>query len=269
VIGNDGKNFSAGANLVMILLNAQEANWKEIDIMIRKFQSSVIGLRRCSVPVVVAPSGLTLGGGCEICLHGDEVQAAAETYMGQVEVGVGLLPAGGGTKELLVRATDSMPIASDPLPYVRHVFELIGFGKVSTSAPNAKRLGLLRDIDGYTMNKERLFADAKDRVLRMVKKGYQPSQPRYDIMVGGDGIRVALNLSVHLAWRAGYISEHDVLIGQKISHVISGGALPHATKVSEDHLLDLEREGFLSLCGEPKTRERISHTLKTGKTLRN
>ena len=270
VVGNDGVAFSAGANLMLVLLEAKEENWEEIDLMVRAFQSAVTELRGCGVPVVVAPAGLALGGGCEICLHGDVVQAAAETYMGQIEAGVGLVPAGGGTKELLVRGMDRMPAgAADPLPYVRHAFELIGFGTVSTSAPNAKRLGLLRDVDGYTMNRERLMADAKARVLELARRGYQPPRPRHDIPVGGDGIRASLDLGVHLAWRAGQISDHDALIGRKISHILAGGALPHATQVSEEYLLDLEREAFLSLCGQAKTQERIAYTLKTGKTLRN
>ena len=270
VVGNDGAAFSAGANLMLVLLEVQEGNWEEIELMVRAFQVAVTQLRRCAVPVVVAPAGLTLGGGCEICLHGDAVQAAAETYMGQVEVGVGLVPAGGGTKELLVRGMDSMRTGvSDPLPYVRHAFELIGFARVSTSAPDAKRLGLLREIDGYTMNRERLLSDAKARALALAQRGYQPGQARNDIPVGGDGIRASLDLGVHLAWRAGRISGHDAVIGRKISHILAGGALPHATQVSEQYLLDLEREAFLSLCGEAKTQERIAHTLKTGKTLRN
>ena len=209
---------------MLVLLEAQEENWEEIDLMVLAFQSAVTELRSCGVPVVVAPAGLALGGGCEICLHGDVVQAAAETYMGQVEVGVGLVPAGGGTKELLVRGMDRMPAgATDPLPYVRHAFELIGFGMVSTSAPDAKRLGLLRDADGYTMNRERLMADAKARVLELAHRGYQPSRPRHDIPVGGDGTRASLDLGVHLAWRAGQISDHDALIGRKISHILAGG----------------------------------------------
>ena len=271
VVGNDHPQaFSAGANLMLILLEAQEENWDEIDLMIRRFQSAIVGLRYAEVPVVVAPAGLTLGGGCEITLHGDRVQAAAETYMGQVEVGVGLVPAGGGCKELVARAMDAVPAgAADPLPYVQKAFELIGFGKVSTSGPDARQMGLLRDVDAVTMNRERLMADAKSRALALAAAGYQPPPRRDDIPVAGEGVRAALELGVHLAWRGGQISDHDALIGRTLARILAGGDLPHATVVSEQHLLDLEREAFLSLCGEPKTQERMAHTLKTGKTLRN
>ena len=270
VIGNDASAFSAGANLMLVLLEAQEENWDEIDLMVRAFQSAVIGLRYADVPVVVAPAGFTLGGGSEIALHGDRAQAAVETYMGQVEVGVGLIPAGGGTKELLARHVDRMPArVADPLPYVQRAFELIGFGTISTSGPDARRLGLLRDVDGFTMNRERLMSDAKARALELARAGYQPPRPRDDIPVGGEGIRAALDLGVHLAWRGGRISDHDASIGRKLARILAGGDLPHATVVTEQHLLDLEREAFLSLCGELRTQERIAHTLKTGKTLRN
>ena len=269
VVGNDAAAFSAGADLMLMLLEAQEENWDEVDLMVRTFQSAVTGLRSAGVPVVVAPAGLTLGGGCEIVLHGDQVQAAAETYMGQVEAGVGLIPAGGGTKELLSRAMDRLQAgASDPLPLVQHVFELIGFAKVSTSAADARRLGLLRDTDGVTMNRERLLADAKARALALARSGYHPPAKR-PIPVGGDGVRAALELGVHLARRGRWISDHDALIGRKLAHILAGGAVPHATTVSEQYLLDLEREAFLSLCGEARTQQRMVHTLKTGKTLRN
>ena len=270
VVGNDAPAFSAGANLMLVLLEAQEQNWDEIDVMVRGFQSAVMGLRHAGVPVIVAPAGLTLGGGCEITLHADHVQAAAETYLGQVEVGVGLVPAGAGTKELLARAMATLPAgATDPLPAVQHAFELIGFAKVSTSAADARRLGLLREIDDVTMNRERLLADARTAALEIVRRGYRPPSSRHDIAVGGDGVRAALELGVHLAWRAGRISDHDALIGRKLAHILSGGAVPHPTTVSAQYLLDLEREAFLSLCGETRTQERIAYTLKTGKTLRN
>ena len=270
VIGNDAPAFSAGANLMLLLLEAQEENWDEIDLMVRTFQSAVLRLRYAGVPVVVAPAGLALGGGCEIVLHGDRVQAAAETYMGQVEVGAGLIPAGCGTKELLARFTAGVPAgAADPLPYVQQAFELIGFGKVSTSAADARRLGLLRDTDAVTMNRERLLTDAKATALDMARAGYQPPAPRHDIPVGGAGIRAALDLGVHIAWRGGHISDYDAHLGRTLSRILAGGDLPHATTVSEQRLLDLEREAFLSLCGEPKTQERMAHVLKTGKPLRN
>ena len=270
VIGNDSPAFSAGANLMLVLLEAQEENWDEIDLMIRSFQSAVLNLRYADIPVVVAPAGLTLGGGCEVVLHSDRAQAAAETYMGQVEVGVGLIPAGCGTKELLARFSDQAPPnAADRLPYIQRAFELIGFGTVSSSGSDAKQLGLLQASDQITMNRERLLHDAKHTAIHLAKTGYRPPSRRTDIPVGGPDTKAALELGVHLAWRSGRLSEYDVHLGHTIAHLLSGGNVPHATTVSERYLLDLEREAFLSLCGEQKTQERIAHTLKTGKTLRN
>ena len=269
VIGNESSTFSAGANLMLVLLEAQEGNWDEIELMVQSFQTTVLELRYADIPVVVAPAGLTLGGGCEIALHGDGVQAAAETYMGQVEVGVGLIPAGGGTTELLARSMKQQPSAiEDSLPFVRQAFELIGLAKVSTSAPEAQQLGLLRPHDRITMNRDRTISDAKQFVLDLARTGYQPPKAPM-IKVGGAGVRAGLELGLHIAWRGGYISDYDATIGRKLARILSGGDVAHPTTVSEQHLLDLEREVFLSLCGEAKTLERISHTLKTGKALRN
>lgn len=271
VVGNDAPNFSAGANLMLVLLEAQEQNWEDIDAMIRAFQGATMALRCAGVPVVVAPGGLALGGGCEVVLHGTRAQAAAETYMGLVEVGVGLIPAGGGTKEMLARSVEAIQLTPqmDLLAPVQKVFETIGFGKVSTSALDAKRIGYLRSCDGVTMNRDRVLADAKALALALVEPGYQPQLPRTAIPVGGEGVLSALKLGIHLAHRAGRISDHDATIGRKLAWILAGGELPHATTVSEQHLLDLEREAFLSLCGETKTQERMQYTLKTGKTLRN
>ncbi len=257
VVAAEGPNFSVGANLMLLLLEAQEGNWDDIDAMIRSFQKATTGLRYSEVPVVIAPFGLTLGGGCEIVLHGDRVQAAAETYIGLVEVGVGLIPAAGGTKEMLLRLGPEK------------AFETIGFAKTATSAADARRLGYLRDVDGWTMNRDRIVFDAKQLALKRVQDGYRPPVRPSEIPVGGDAVRALLDLGVHLAWRAGRISDHDAVIGRKLSWILAGGSVPHASKVSEDQLLDLEREAFMSLCGEPKTLERIQYTLKTGKTLRN
>ncbi len=258
VVGSEAEHFSAGANLMLVLLEAQEGNWDEIDAMVRAFQRATMALKTSPVPVVAAPAGLALGGGCEICLHADRVWAAAETYMGLVEVGVGLIPAGGGTKEMLLRAVD--PQAA---------FETMGLGKVSTSAPDARRIGYLRDVDGVVMNRERVIAEAKAAALARVREGYQAPVPRAAVPVGGAETLAKLSLGVHLMQRAGRISDHDALIGRKLAWILAGGDLPHATSVSEADLLDLEREAFLSLCGEPKTLERIGYTLKNGKTLRN
>jgi 3-hydroxyacyl-CoA dehydrogenase len=270
VVGNDAPNFSAGANLMLVLLEAQEEDWEEIDLMVRAFQQTTMALRYADVPVVVAPAGLTLGGGCEIVLHADRVQSSAEAYIGLVEVGVGLIPAGGGTKEMAARAAEDMPPGTtDYLPSVQRAFETIAFAKVSTSGPDALRLGYLRDTDAITMNHDRLLEDAKARALQRVSEGYHPPPPRTAIPVGGDAVLAPLKLGVHLAWRAARISDYDALIGRKLATIMAGGTLPHPSTVTEQELLDLEREAFLSLVGERKTQERIHHTLKTGKPLRN
>ena len=270
VVGNEGEHFSAGANIMLLLLEAQEENWDEVDLMVRAFQGATLALQHADVPVIVAAAGLALGGGCEIVLHGDRVQAAAESYIGLVEAGVGLIPAGGGTKEMVARAAEQMtPGSTDFLPSIQRAFEAIGFAKVSTSAPDAQRLGYLRPIDAVTMNRERLIADAKAKALQRVAEGYQPPAPRTAIPVGGDAVLAPLKLGIHLAWRAGRISDHDALIGRKLATIMAGGSLPHPSTVTEQQLLDLEREAFLSLVAERKTQERIQHTLKTGKPLRN
>ncbi len=270
VIGNEAPNFSAGANLMLVLLEAQEGNWDELDLMVRSFQKAVLAVRYSNVPVVVAPAGLALGGSCEMALHADRVHAAGDTFMGLVEVGVGLIPAGGGTKEMLARAMARVPSpAADPLPFVQQAFETVALAKVSASGPDAVRLGYLSALDTFSMNRERLIADAKAKALQRVSDGYRAPQPPSAIPVGGASLEAALKLGVHLAWRAGRATDHDVTIGRALAHIFAGGAVPHATTVSEQHLLDLEREAFLKLLGEPKTLARIQHTLKTGKPLRN
>lgn len=271
VISNQAENFCVGANIMMILMAAQEGEWDEIDLSVRAFQKANMALRYSDKPVVVAPFGLTLGGGCEIALHADAVRPHAELYMGLVEVGVGLLPAGGGTKEMLLRALDCAPKDEqvDLLPYVRPVFETIGMAKVSTSAVEARQLGFLRPTDQITMNKDRLIEDAKQTVLAMVRQGYQKPRPRTDIPVLGESALAALKLGIHLMYRAGYISEYDKHIGNKIAWVLCGGDIKSPTTMPEQYFLDLEREAFVQLCTERKTQERIQHMLKTGKPLRN
>jgi 3-hydroxyacyl-CoA dehydrogenase len=225
--------------------------------MIRQFQGATMALKTADVPVVAAPFGMTLGGGCEVALHCARVQASAETYMGLVETGVGLIPAAGGCKEMLLRSRD-----------LEAVFETIGYAKVSTSAEDARALKLLRPRDGITMNPERLLADAKAAALTLVPE-YAPGVPRNDIKVAGEAGFAALKTGIYLAREAGYISGFDALIGEKLAYVLCGGRLTGEQTVSEHYLLDLEREAFLSLCGEPKTHERIEHMLKAGKPLRN
>ncbi|MDQ3069203.1 MAG: 3-hydroxyacyl-CoA dehydrogenase NAD-binding domain-containing protein, partial [Acidobacteriota bacterium] len=270
IVSTAGPHFSAGANLMLLLLAAQEGDWDDVDLMVRGFQRATMRLRQCSVPVVAATGGLALGGGCEIALHADRVQASAETYMGLVEVGVGLIPAGGGTKEMLARAMEAMPDpGGDVLPHVQRVFETIAFGKVSTSAPDARRIGYLRDVDAVTMNRERLLEDAKRTALARAASGYAPPPWRAAITVGGPDVHAALVLGVHLARRAERISDHDASIGRALARILTGGDVAHRSMLTEQQLLDLEREAFLRLTGEPKTLERIAHTLKTGKVLRN
>ncbi len=270
VIGTEASDFSAGANLMLLLLEAQEGNWDELDMMVRAFQGATSALRYSPVPVVSCPAGRTLAGGCEIVISADRMQASAETYMGLVEVGVGLIPAGGGTTEMLARAMERLPgRQADPLPFVQSVFETLGFAKVSTSAANAHELGFVRDVDAITMNRERLVADAKALALERVREGYQPPARRTAIPVGGENVFAALKLGVHLAWRAGRLGDHDKVVGTALARILAGGSLPHQATVTEQYLLDLEREAFLKLCGERKTLERIQHTLKTGKPLRN
>ena len=271
VIGNQGGNFSAGANIMMVLLASQEEEWDDINMMIAQFQKAVMRIRYSPKPVVTAPYGLALGGGCEVSMHGDKIRAAAETYIGLVEVGVGLLPAGCGTKEMTMRAMDRAKATpdADPLAFLKSTFEMIGMGKVATSAQEAKDWGIFRDSDAISMNGDRLIADAKQEVLNLAASGYVQPVERADILALGEQGQSAFKVALHTMLRGGYISEHDQLIGQKIARVMCGGDLNHTSYVSEQHLIDLEREAFLSLCGEPKTQQRIAHMLKTGKPLRN
>jgi 3-hydroxyacyl-CoA dehydrogenase len=271
VVGNQGGNFSAGANIMLLLLAAQEEEWDDINMMVASLQNAVMRLRHSARPVVTAPYGLTLGGGCEIAIHGDKVRAAAETHIGLVEVGVGVIPAGGGTKEMTMRTMDAAAKApdADPLAFLKKTFELIGMGKVSNSGQEAKAWGFLRDSDSISMNGDRLIQDAKQEVLNLDASGYVQPVERTDITVHGESAESAMILALHMIKQGGYISDHDVLIGKKLAHVMAGGTINHKTQVSEHYLLDLEREAFVSLCGERKTQERIAAMLKTGKPLRN
>src|SRR6266496_2021139 len=272
VVGNQGQNFSVGANLMLMLMEAQEENWEELDMIGRFFQQSVMSLRYSPKPVVVAPFQMVFGGGCEMVLHADRVRAAAETYIGLVEVGVGIIPAGGGTKELLVRMLDSIPKNvddADPFPFVKRAFETIALAKVAASAEEARAFGFLREDDSVSMNTDRLIADAKNEVLALAARGYVQPQQRTDILALGSSALATLKLGIHQMVRAGYISDHDAEIGAQLARILTGGDLNHQTRVSEQYLLDLERETFLSLIGTRKTQERIAHMLKTGKPLRN
>jgi 3-hydroxyacyl-CoA dehydrogenase len=257
IVANQGENFSVGANLMLVLLAAQEEEWEELEAAINRFQQATMLIKYAPKPVVSAPFGLTLGGGCEIAIHSARVQASAETYMGLVEVGVGVIPGAGGTKEMLVRFGSA-----------QKAFELIAYAKVATSAAEARSFGLLRPQDQITMNPERLIDDAKALALS-IAPNYIAGVPRTDIEVGGAEDLALLKTGVYLARQGNYITDYDTVVGEKLAYVLSGGPLTGRQTVSEQYLLDLEREAFLSLCGQRKTQERMQHMLKTGKPLRN
>ena len=269
VIGNQGANFSAGANLGILFMYAIEQEYEEIDLMIRQFQNTVARARFSSIPVVVAPHGLTLGGGCELTMHGDQVQAAAETYIGLVEVGAGVIPGGGGTKELTLRVSDRMQQGDVEYNALQNTFMNIATAKVATSAAEARDLDILRSQDKISVNKDRQIADAKTAVLSLVQAGYTKPIPRTDIKVQGKGGMALFLAGINGMKMGGYISDHDAKIATKLAYVMCGGDLSYPTEVSEQYLLDLEREAFLSLTGERKTLERIQSILTTGKPLRN
>lgn len=269
VIANEGVNFSAGANLAMLLMFAIDQEWDEIDLMVRSFQKATTRARFSSVPVVTAPHGLTLGGGCELNLHADAIQAAAETYIGMVEVGVGLIPGGGGTKEMTLRASDAFEEGDVELNTIKNAYMNIATAKVATSAHEAKAMNIFKKSDRISMNKSMQITDAKKRVIELADAGYTQPKMRNDIKVQGKSALSMFLVGAHSMYKGGYISEHDKKISEKLAWIMCGGDLSSPQKVSEQYLLDLEREAFLSLCGERKTLERIQHTLKTGKPLRN
>lgn len=270
VIANEAAQFSAGANVGMIFMLAAEQEYEELDMAVRLFQNTTMKIRYSSIPVVVAPHGLTLGGGCEICLHADKVQAAAEIYIGLVEVGVGLIPGGGGTKEFALRASDAIQHNEPETIPLQNRFITIGTAKVSTSAFEAYEMGILRKgIDEITMNQSRRIAEAKRSVIDLYDRGYSQPTQRTDIKVlGREGLGM-LYAGINGMYRGNYISDYDVKIAKKLAYVMCGGDLSQATLVNEQYLLNLEREAFLSLCGEKKTLERLQSVLKTGKPVRN
>jgi 3-hydroxyacyl-CoA dehydrogenase len=274
VVANQASNFSVGANLMLLLVAAQEQEWDDIHDAVRRFQNTNLALKHATKPVVVAPQGLALGGGCEVCLHGARVHAAAETYMGLVEAGVGLIPAGGGSKEMAIRANEHAAGGEslDLFHAFKPVFEALAMAKVSTSAEDARSLDFLRPSDLISMNGDRLVADAKATALALAREDYRPALPppnEPSIRVLGEELLAGAKLAIHMMLRGEYISEYDAQVARKLAQVLAGGALSDAQLVSEQYMLDLEREAFVSLCGERKTQERIGHTLKTGKPLRN
>jgi 3-hydroxyacyl-CoA dehydrogenase len=256
IIANQGDVFSAGANLTLVLLAAQNGEFEELGAMIHRFQQMMLAIKYAKKPVVAAPFSRVLGGGAEVCLHSAGMQASAETYIGLVEVGVGVIPAAGGCKEMLLRVADVLKIA-----------ERIGQAKVSSSAEEARQLGFLRATDRVSMNPDLLIGDAK-KFARELARDYAPP-PRAQVHVGGEAVFAMLKLGIWSYRQGGYISDYDVVVLEKLAHVLSGGRLTGEQMVPEQYVLDLEREAFLSLCGNAKTQERIAHTLKTGKPLRN
>ncbi|MGA9594298.1 MAG: 3-hydroxyacyl-CoA dehydrogenase NAD-binding domain-containing protein [Candidatus Acidiferrales bacterium] len=270
VIANQAPNFSVGANLMLILISAQEGEWDDIHLAVRQFQRVNMALKYAPRPVVAAPQGMALGGGCEISLHAARIHAAAEAYMGLVETGVGLIPGGGGSKEMLIRAGEHAAGGEDLDLFhaLKPVFENVAMATVSTSAEEARTLGYLRPSDLISTNRDRGVADAKETALAMVRAGYHAPAPA-DIRVPGEEFLAAAKLAIHMLLRGEYATEYDGVVARKLAWVLAGGNLTAPQGVSEEYLLDLEREAFVSLCGERKTQERIAHTLKTGKPLRN
>jgi 3-hydroxyacyl-CoA dehydrogenase len=283
VITGDATNFSVGANLFQVLLFIQEGEWDDLDFAVRAFQRMTAAIRFCPRPVVVAPFGLCLGGGAEIALHAACRQPHAELYMGLVEAGVGVVPAGGGTKEMVLRAVDSavsvlsatgrdatarLAGSTEYFDALKRNFEVIAMAKVSTSAAEARLLGYLSAFDHITAHRDRLLNDAKQAAITLAGAGYAPPAPR-EIPAAGESALATLKLGVHLMRQADYISDHDQKVANHVANILCGGAIPGGTIVTEQYLLDLERQSFLALCGERKTQERIAFTLKTGKPLRN
>ncbi len=270
VIGNQATNFSVGANLMLVLVTAQEGEWDDIHMAVRQFQRCNMAIKYARGPVVAAPQGLALGGGCEIGLHSARIHAAAEAYIGLVETGVGLIPGGGGTKEMLIRANEHAADGEDLDLFhaLRPIFQNIAMAKVSTSGEEARSLGFLRPSDSIAMNRDRQIADAKEIALGMVRAGYHPPAPTQIRVLGEEFLAVA-KLGIHALVRGEFATAHDAVVGRKLAYILAGGSITAPQLVSEQYILDLEREAFVSLCGERATQQRMAHTLKTGKPLRN
>ncbi|MCB2224596.1 MAG: 3-hydroxyacyl-CoA dehydrogenase/enoyl-CoA hydratase family protein [Actinobacteria bacterium] len=270
VIGNEADNFSVGANVGLVGMLAMNQQFDEVEELVKSLQDTLMALRYCEGPVVTAPRGMALGGGCEIVMHGDAARAAAESYVGLVELGVGLIPAAGGCKEMAMRYYGSIPpgVNADLFPYMERLFRIIGTASVATSAEEAREFGFLRPTDRVTLNPDAVLADAKADVLAMVASGYTPPKPRTVAVPGRDGI-AALKIAVHTMKEGGYISEYDEYLGTVLGSVLCGGDVPPGTVRTEQEFLDLEREAFVGLCGQEKTMARIMHMLEKGKPLRN
>jgi 3-hydroxyacyl-CoA dehydrogenase len=270
VIGNEADNFSAGANLFMVVVASQQGMWDTLDEAIRKLQNLNMRMRYFPKPVVIAPAGLALGGGCEVTMHGSRVVAAGELYIGLVELGAGVIPAGGGTKEIMRRVLGPAMKTenAEVLPFLQRAFIQIGQAKVATSAEEARQMGILGPADRVVMNREHLLTEAKREVLYMVSTSYTPPAPE-KIYAAGRDMLGAVQVGAFMFQAGGYISEYDNHIARKLANVLTGGGLSKPAWVSEQYILDLEREAFLSLCGEEKTQARMWNLLQTGKPLRN
>jgi 3-hydroxyacyl-CoA dehydrogenase len=278
VIANQAVNFSVGANLMLVLVGAQEQEWDELHMAVKQFQNVNLAIKYAKKPVVAAPQGMALGGGCEISLHAARIHSAAEAYVGLVEAGVGLIPGGGGSKEMLIRANENSAGGEDLDLFhaLKPVFENVALAKVGTSAEECRELGYFRREDFYSMNTQRLVADAKETALGLSRSGWKPAAASWQegaqstqIKVLGEQFLAGAKLMIHMLVRGGYASEHDAVVARKLAHIMAGGSLTSPQLVSEQYVLDLEREAFVSLLGEKKTQERIAYTLKTGKPLRN
>jgi len=270
VIGNDANNFSAGANLFSVVMAAQNGLWDQLANIVQKLQDVNMRMRYFPKPVVVAPAGLALGGGAEITMHGNRVVAGAELYIGLVEVGAGVIPAGGGTKEMVRRIVNPPMKTKDAVvfPYLQRIFEQVGQGAVAKSALEGLEMDILGKRDRIIINRDHLLAEAKREVLHMAQGGYQPPPPEKIYAAGRDGLS-GLKIGLYNFKEGGYITDFEAVIGSKLIHVMTGGNISRPDWLPEQYFLDLEREAFLSLCGEKKTQERMWHILQKGKVLRN
>jgi 3-hydroxyacyl-CoA dehydrogenase len=278
VIANQSVNFSVGANLMLVLVAAQEQEWDDLHLAVKQFQNVNLAIKYAPKPIVAAPQGMALGGGCEVSLHATRIQAAAESYMGLVEAGVGLIPGGGGSKEMLIRANEHAAGGEDLDLFhaLKPIFETLAMAKVGTSGEENRDLGFLRREDGVSIHRDRVVADAKQAALSMIRNGYKAPSASWQegaqtttIKVLGEQFLAGAKLAIHMLLRGGYATEHDAVVARKLANILAGGAVSAPQMVSEQYVLDLEREAFVSLCGTKKTQERIAHTLKTGKPLRN
>jgi 3-hydroxyacyl-CoA dehydrogenase len=270
VVGTEGENFSAGANLFVVVMHAQNQDWEQLERLVKRLQDIVMSMRYSPKPIVIAPAGLALGGGAEIVMHGSRVVAGGELYIGLVEIGPGVIPAGGGTTEMLRRILNP-PMRTqnaEALPYLQRIFEQIGMAKVATSAEEAHQMGILGPCDRIELNRSHLIAEAKKEVLHMISTGYHPPLPEKIYAAGRDGL-AALQVGIFTFKEGGYITEYEAVIASKLANVMTGGDISRPAWVDEQAILDLEREAFLSLCGEQKTQQRMWNILQTGKVLRN